>query len=119
MLKTSEESVEHHYIQPIKDGTFQFDPETFPRLRPEMITRDFFEKSGLFTEPICIPAEWNPRPWAEGTGKSMDVDEAVSVTAGETLTWQQQQQQQQQQLDFGGLTSGRMSGFYFHEHSEP
>lgn len=65
ILKTSEESVEHHYIQPIKDGTFQFDPEMFPRMKPEMVTRDFFEKSGAFVEPICIPAGWNPRPWEE------------------------------------------------------
>ena len=63
VLKTSDESMEHHYIQPIKDGTFQFDPETFPRMRPEMVTKEFFEKSGTFTEPICVPAEWNPRPW--------------------------------------------------------
>ncbi|KAK3669389.1 JmjC domain-containing histone demethylation protein 1 [Recurvomyces mirabilis] len=65
VLKTSEESNEHHYIQPIKDGTFQFDPEMFPRLKPEMVTREFFEKSGIFVEPICIPAAWNPRPWKE------------------------------------------------------
>ena len=63
VLKTSEESPEHHYIQPIKDGTFQFDRETFPRMRPEMVTKDFFERGGVFVEPICIPAEWNPRPW--------------------------------------------------------
>ncbi|KAF7185792.1 JmjC domain-containing histone demethylation protein 1 [Pseudocercospora fuligena] len=63
VLKTSEESMEHHYIQPIKDGTFQFDPESFPRMRPELVTREFFEKSGTFTEPICIPAAFNPRPW--------------------------------------------------------
>ncbi|KAM0719306.1 hypothetical protein Q7P37_005211 [Cladosporium fusiforme] len=63
VLKTSEESNEHHYIQPIKDGTFVFDPETFPRMRPELVTRDFLEKSGTFVEPICIPAAWNPRPW--------------------------------------------------------
>jgi F-box/leucine-rich repeat protein 10/11 len=63
VLKTSEDSHEHHYIQPIKDGTFTFDPETFPRMRPELVTRDFFEKSGAFVEPICIPAAWNPRPW--------------------------------------------------------
>lgn len=63
VLKTSEESMEHHYIQPIKDGTFQFDPESFPRMRPELVTREFMERSGAFTEPICIPAEWNPRPW--------------------------------------------------------
>lgn len=63
VLKTSEESNEHHYIQPIKDGTFTFDPEMFPRMRPELVTRDFLERSGTFVEPICIPAEWNPRPW--------------------------------------------------------
>ncbi|EMC95781.1 hypothetical protein BAUCODRAFT_71174, partial [Baudoinia panamericana UAMH 10762] len=77
VLKTSEESVEHHYIQPIKDGTFQFDPENFPRMRPEMVTREFFERSGTFVEPICIPAEWNPRPWQERTGKGSDFDEAT------------------------------------------
>ncbi|KXL47791.1 MAG: hypothetical protein FE78DRAFT_130947, partial [Acidomyces sp. 'richmondensis'] len=66
VLKTSEESVEHHYIQGIKDGTlYPFEPETFPRMRPEMVTREFFEKSSAFVEPICIPAEWNPRPWDE------------------------------------------------------
>jgi F-box/leucine-rich repeat protein 10/11 len=63
VLKTSEDSHEHHYIQPIKDGTFTFDPETFPRMRPELVTREFLEKSGVFVEPICIPATWNPRPW--------------------------------------------------------
>lgn len=65
VLKTSEEDVEHHYIQPIKDGTFQFDQESFPRMRPELVTREFFERSGTFIEPICIPAAWNPRPWLE------------------------------------------------------
>jgi F-box/leucine-rich repeat protein 10/11 len=63
VLKTSEDSHEHHYIQPIKDGTFTFDPEIFPRMRPELITREFFERSGVFVEPICIPAALNPRPW--------------------------------------------------------
>ncbi|KAK5168824.1 JmjC domain-containing histone demethylation protein 1 [Saxophila tyrrhenica] len=65
VLKTGEEERKHHYIQPIKDGTFQFDREAFPRMRPEMVTREFFERSGTFTEPICVPAAWNPRPWAE------------------------------------------------------
>ena len=82
VLKTSEESVEHHYIQPIKDGTFQFDPETFPRVRPEMVTREFFERSVTFVEPICIPAEWNPRPWVKSTGKSMDGSTQSEPTSG-------------------------------------
>lgn len=84
VLKTSEDSNEHHYIQPIKDGTFTFDPETFPRMRPELVTRDFFEKSGAFVEPICIPAAWNPRPWdlrkqAEAAG-AVNGDHADSMT---------------------------------------
>lgn len=78
VLKTSEESQEHHYIQPIKDGTFQFDPESFPRMRPELVTREFFERSGTFVEPICIPAAWNPRPWLNKKSKTNE--------AGDTTT---------------------------------
>ena len=86
VLKTSEESMEHHYIKPIKDGTFQFDPEVFPRMRPEMVTRDFFEKGGMFTEPICIPAAWNPRPWAEDEAKTFKtMDDQATSTQGDTL----------------------------------
>ena len=80
VLKTSEESVEHHYIQPIKDGTFKFDPESFPRMRPELVTREFFERSGTFTEPICIPAEWNPRPWEERKRKSNVATETADMS---------------------------------------
>lgn len=85
VLKTSEESVEHHYIQPIKDGTFQFDPEMFPRMPPEMVTRDFFEKSGTFVEPICIPAHLNPRPWeerkqqADSKPNGLDDQESINI----------------------------------------
>lgn len=65
VLKTSDDNHEHHYIQPIKDGTFTFEEEKFPRMRPELVTQEFFERSGAFVEPICIPAAWNPRPCAK------------------------------------------------------
>jgi F-box/leucine-rich repeat protein 10/11 len=82
VLKTSEESAEHHYIQPIKDGTFTFDPETFPRMRPELVTREFLERSGAFIEPICIPAEWNPRPWElRERAKETGATDQVSISA--------------------------------------
>ncbi|KAF2173982.1 hypothetical protein M409DRAFT_62186 [Zasmidium cellare ATCC 36951] len=94
VLKTSEESMEHHYIQPIKDGTFEFDPENFPRMRPELVTRDFFEKSNVFVEPICIPAEWNPRPWvhkrqkaAEGDGGQEKVEDIMSDLTAEEFEY--------------------------------
>ncbi|KAM3414069.1 JmjC domain-containing histone demethylation protein 1 [Cercospora zeina] len=84
VLKTSEESMEHHYVQPIKDGTFQFDPESFPRMRPELVTREFFEKSNTFTEPICIPAEWNPRPWLRKRQQQNDGDKAAAADVDNT-----------------------------------
>ncbi|KAL0257754.1 JmjC domain-containing histone demethylation protein 1 [Diplodia seriata] len=66
VFRTSEDEHEHHYIQLIKDGTFNFQPETFPRMRPELVTAENFEKSGGFKEPIVIPACWNPRPSIPG-----------------------------------------------------
>jgi F-box/leucine-rich repeat protein 10/11 len=61
ILKTSDDNHEHHYIQPIKDGSFTFDPEMFPRMRPELVTREFFETCSSFSEPVVIPAEYNPK----------------------------------------------------------
>ena len=61
VLRTSDESPEHHYIQSIKDATFKFNSDRFARMRPELITADFFEKCGGITEPIIIPATWNQR----------------------------------------------------------
>lgn len=62
VFRTSEDEHEHHYIQLIKEGAFKFQPETFPRMRPELITAENLEKGGGFKEPIVIPACWNPRP---------------------------------------------------------
>ncbi|KAH0536918.1 hypothetical protein FGG08_006256 [Glutinoglossum americanum] len=61
VVKTSEESLDHPYVKPIKDGTIKFLPESFARLRPEAATREFFERKGM-TEPVVIPASMNPRP---------------------------------------------------------
>lgn len=62
VIKTSDERPEHHYIKPIKDGVITFLPETFARMRPELVTADFFEKGDGMKEPIVIPASLNPRP---------------------------------------------------------
>lgn len=62
VIKTSDERMEHHYIQPIKDGIITFLPESFARMRPELVTAEFFEKSGGMKEPVVIPAILNPRP---------------------------------------------------------
>lgn len=61
-VRTATDTVDHHYIQAFKAGTIELQPETFPRMKPELVTADFFQKSGTMTEPVLIPAEWNPRP---------------------------------------------------------
>ncbi|KAL9035398.1 MAG: hypothetical protein Q9214_006600, partial [Letrouitia sp. 1 TL-2023] len=62
VIKISDESHEHHYIRPIKDGTISFQAETFARMRPELVTADFFEKGSGMKEPVIVPAHFNPRP---------------------------------------------------------
>ena len=62
VIKTSDERPEHHYIKPIKDGTITFLPESFARMRPELVTSEYFEKGTGTREPIVIPACFNPRP---------------------------------------------------------
>ena len=59
VIKTSDERPEHHYIKPIKEGTITFLPETFARMRPELVTAEFFEKGTGMKEPIVIPACFN------------------------------------------------------------
>lgn len=82
ILKTSDEDPEHHYVQPIKDGTYAFDPETFPRMRPELVTAEYFETSASFNEPILIPAAWNPKRQPDlrpGPDTSMTEDDTPCV----------------------------------------
>ncbi|OCL08226.1 hypothetical protein AOQ84DRAFT_45227 [Glonium stellatum] len=71
VLRTSDENPEHHYIKPIKDGTLQFDQETFARLPPELVTAEFFEKMNGFREPVVIPATLNPRPKLPGSDEDI------------------------------------------------
>lgn len=86
VLKTSDDNVEHHYIQPIKDGTFTFDPETFPRMRPELVTKEYFETSASFSEPVLVPAEFNPRPgvWQAESEPSGGADEGFASAQEES-----------------------------------
>ena len=66
VIKTSDERPEHHYIKPIKDGTITFLAENFARMRPELVTCDYFEKGTGMREPIIVPASFNPRPKKSG-----------------------------------------------------
>lgn len=77
LVKSSKESSLHHYVQPIKDGTFKFEPDRFARMRPELVTAEHFEKAGGMKEPFVVPAAWNPRfgdnsPYEEGEAAPND-----------------------------------------------
>lgn len=82
LVKTSTNSYEHHYIQPIKDGRIQFLPESFPRMRAELVTAEFFERGVGMTEPIVIPAALNPRTSIDAS----DLESAFDGLAGEAST---------------------------------
>jgi F-box and leucine-rich repeat protein 10/11 len=82
LVKTSTDSYEHHYIQPIKDGRIQFLPESFPRMRAELVTSEFFERGVGMTEPIVIPAALNPHTSVD----TMELDSAFDNLASEAST---------------------------------
>jgi F-box and leucine-rich repeat protein 10/11 len=62
-FSTLDESHEHRYIKHFKDGSIRYMmPESFPRMAPENITAEYFERLPSLSEPIVIPASLNPRP---------------------------------------------------------
>ena len=61
VIKTSDEDPEHHYVKDFKNGK-KFTPENFMRMRPELVTANFFSRGDGMKEPILIPAAFNPRP---------------------------------------------------------
>ncbi|KAG2414226.1 hypothetical protein HFD88_003417 [Aspergillus terreus] len=61
LVKAATDSLEHHYIEPIRQGRIRFLPENFPRMRPELVTAEYFERGSGMTEPIVIPAHLNTR----------------------------------------------------------
>lgn len=61
LVKAASDSLEHHYLEPIRQGKIRFQPENFPRMKPELVTAEYFERASGWNEPIVIPACWNTR----------------------------------------------------------
>ena len=61
VIKAASDSAEHHYLEPIRQGKIRFLPENFPRMKPELITAEYFERGNGWAEPVVIPAAWNHR----------------------------------------------------------
>ncbi|KAJ5101508.1 hypothetical protein NUU61_003730 [Penicillium alfredii] len=80
LVKAATDSLEHHYLEPIRQGKIRFLPENFPRMRPELVTAEYFECGNGWTEPVVIPACWNtcePVPEVDSAFESL-IQEAPS-----------------------------------------
>ena len=109
VIKTSDDRPEHHYIKPIKEGTITFLPENFARMRPELVTAEYFEKGTGMKEPIIIPATSNPQRSCSGTGtvhnQNDDNDESTQLAnldeEGAAETWFSRHPESDNVLDYG------------------
>ena len=59
-VKPAAEAHVHHWVQAIKAGDLPLRSESFPRMRPEFVTAEFFEDTDGMRQPLLIPAVWNP-----------------------------------------------------------
>jgi F-box/leucine-rich repeat protein 10/11 len=79
LVKAATDSLEHHYLEPIRQGKIRFQPENFPRMKPELVTAEYFERGNGWTEPIVVPACWNScEPVSENPDFESLVQEASS-----------------------------------------
>ena len=92
VVKTSDENPEHHYIKPIKEGVIKFNPESFARMHPSLVTLEYFEKGDGMKEPVVIPASMNPRPqvverFQEGDGSDESFTAEIEQNAALLDKW--------------------------------
>lgn len=74
VVKPSDDSTMHHYIQPIKDGRIKVLPDDFARIRPEVLTAEFWENMDGMKRPFVVPACWNPRFGKRPNNEERDFD---------------------------------------------
>ena len=72
LVKAASDSMEHHYIEPIREGRIRFLPERFPRMHPDLVTAEYFERCSGMTEPIVVPAHLNTRKSTATVGSDFD-----------------------------------------------
>jgi JmjC domain. len=83
LVKAATDSLEHHYLEPIRQGRIQFTPENFPRMKPELVTAEYFERGSGWTEPVVIPACWNKlEPVSE---VDMDYEDLVKEASSQEM----------------------------------
>ncbi|KAL8970056.1 MAG: hypothetical protein Q9197_004022 [Variospora fuerteventurae] len=102
VVKTSDERPEHHYIKPIKEGSINLQPENFARMRPGLVTAEFFETGNGMKEPVIVPAILNPRPPPAGAfGSSSGTSYPNEGDAALPEDWFNQDPESRNVLDHG------------------
>ena len=61
VMKSSDDSTMHHFVPKFKDGSITYLRDDFARIRPELLTTDFWENMDGMKRPFVVPACWNPR----------------------------------------------------------
>ncbi|OJJ88070.1 [Histone H3]-lysine-36 demethylase [Aspergillus glaucus CBS 516.65] len=80
LVKVPSNSMEHHYIEPIRQGKIRFLPENFARMHPDLVTAEYFERGSGMSEPIVIPAHLNSRESTTTVGDDFDALAADAPT---------------------------------------
>lgn len=80
LVKAPSNSMEHHYIEPIRQGKIRFLPENFARMHPDLVTAEYFERGSGMSEPIVIPAHLNSRESTTTVGDDFDALAADAPT---------------------------------------
>lgn len=107
MIQSSEVTAEHHWLKPIKDGKIKFQPDDFARIRPELLTEDFLEKTDGMKRPVVIPASWNRQ-------FGIDSPTEVGMEAGQEMA----EQQMMIDLDGNEIAASLSTSSWLNDHEE-
>ena len=79
VFSTADENYEHRYIKHFKEGGIKYlVPESFPRMAPEDVTIEYFERLPTWSEPIVVPGYLNPRPSKPSTSATSTASPSAS-----------------------------------------
>lgn len=61
LTKSSDEDTMHHYIPKFKNNELHWRPDDFARIRPALLTEEWWENMDGMKRPFVVPAMWNPK----------------------------------------------------------
>lgn len=83
LTQSNEDATMHHFVPKFKDGTLPYHPDSFARIRPELLTKELWENFDGMKRPFVVPAIWNPR-FGESGQTTPNEQEATSTEPEKT-----------------------------------